>query len=221
MFSKNFSVKRIFIIFISFVVYCLLTDYPTLISLVQMFRTPPAFIWYLECLIFWKLMIIPLKPSLIKFPRTTFVTTLLISLTCGYFPYNINEYNISRALTYFPFFVLGNLVTWPKTIEFIGRISFKNLILWLAAISYLFIFANLSYFKIYLIFLNKYNYYHTPYSEYAIFFRIYQFVAATVISLFILKFFAKKNSPLSVLGKYSLLIYIGSSFILNFFLPNN
>lgn len=221
MFSKKFSVKRISFIFISFVVYCLLTDYPNLTSLVQMLRTPPAFIWYLECLIFWKLMILPLEPSFIRYPKTTLTTILLISLTCGYLPYNINEYNISRTLTYFPFFVLGYFVTWSKTTEFIDCISFKKLCLWLAAISYLFIFANLTYFKIYLIFFNKYNYYHTPYSEYAIFFRIYQFMAATVISIFILKIFAKQNSPLSILGKYSLLIYIGSSFILNFFLPNS
>ena len=214
MFSPRFSPKRLGIIFGSFILYGLLSNYPSLTLIPQMFLNPPANLWYLECLIFWKIMIIPLYPLLARHPKKILFAAAIVSLLCGYLPLPLEIGNISRTLVYFPLFILGRICTWPQVKNFADKISLHRLLWALLPVGYILILANIAYSDLYVVFYNKFNYFHTQWPDFAILLRLFQFTAAGIISLLLIKTLPAGNRFLNLTGRHSLAVYLSWSYLL-------
>jgi fucose 4-O-acetylase-like acetyltransferase len=102
---------------------------------------PEMTMWYLQCLIYWRLLIyITHKSTLIKpiVVWSVIIASFMISLLAGFVPIS-KEFSIQRACSFLPFFMMGYyshhfdvrklLNRIPVTIAYIGIIAVFGIIL--------------------------------------------------------------------------------------------
>ena len=159
-------------------------------------------------------MIIPLYPLLARHPKKILFAAAIVSLLCGYLPLPLEIGNISRTLVYFPLFILGRICTWPQVKNFADKISLHRLLWALLPVGYILILANIAYSDLYVVFYNKFNYFHTQWPDFAVLLRLFQFTAAGIISLLLIKTLPAGNRFLNLTGRHSLAVYLGWSYLL-------
>lgn len=170
-------------------------------------------LWYLVSLIFWYIMY-----DYIKDKRKWLIFSILISLLIGFDGSIYNYLSVSRTIFFFPFFILGTM--FNKECLFKLK-EHKKLLLFLS-ITILFILFLISRYVI-VDLLFEFVGYRSFYPDNPLFplsIRVFHYIGAFILGGYILTIIPNKKTSLSVIGKYSLYLYIVHSGVSKFFITN-
>lgn len=216
-FSRRFDLKSIALLTIIYLLYGLVfnPENPDC-TIGGLLHNPPSYMWYIESLIFWRLMQ-PLTSLLLRRAKLPVLCSFFaLGLGVGYLPYDISAFNISRTLSYWPLFVLGSAVSDTElrtAVNYFSRFKliFYNLLIILFSISFTFITPTW-----YLDLYNKYNYAGTFWGDFGIIIRSAQFISAAIIGITLTRITLSHPSAfLSLIGRHTLLIYIFMAYTLS------
>lgn len=172
---------------------------------------PNWLMWYLFCLIVWKLCVqlfdTDNKISMVLYIIVSFVAGIVVG-------YNVNAgmfVSIQRLVAIFPFFLIGfycgrnnNIITFIKSHKFLA----------IFAIVYTIAFLNIKNALFFLWFMFSYPYETLGYSAE---FRLFQYGAGVAFLLFFCVCVSNKKTIFTVLGKYTLQIYLIHGLLINIF----
>ncbi len=161
--------------------------------------SPKLALWYLICLIYWRL-------SLWHIFRKTrdgnlFAISCILALVSGFVPID-HDFSFQRAFAFFPFFVSGLISKKHDLIEKVKRLP---LVYVLITICLLLAFSRL---------LPKYmpSYHYESWNDPIL--RVVQSIMAFILCICILRLSDNKwTERLAEYGKYTLWIYIGHTFL--------
>lgn len=132
-------------IFETYIVFQFIRSIPVLLSgsfpfdFVLSFLLKPKYtLWYLICLIYWRLIVILIPPNLLlKAPSVILAFCFSISILGGFLPVKILE--LQRAMTFLPFFFMGYYSTEIDLKKWLSKIHIGIAIISVLA-SFLFIY---------------------------------------------------------------------------------
>lgn len=214
--SKHVSFRRTIMLILIYLIYGLLLNPEASLSLPELLKTPPSFMWYIASLIFWRLTQPLLAPALQQYPGPVILLFFALSLGIGFVPYDISQYNISRTITYWPLYLLGVSLSPAALNKFINnfpwiKLLFYNLLILLFCLSFSAITPTM-----YLDLYNKYNYAGTSWGSFSIVIRLTQFIAAALIGTLLTRLIFKHNPKiLSQIGRQTLTVYICLAYIIS------
>lgn len=172
---------------------------------------PKYTLWYLVCLIIWRLfvMLIP-KHFLIEKPFVVLALCFAISILGGFVPVKI--LSIQRAMTFLPFFFMGYYSTEIDLKQWLSKIHIGIPVISILA-SFLFIYIYLN-FKINFVLHGSTSYWSYPsLSPFVLCMaRCLLILAAIIVSTMIMRLI-RVQSLMAKLGGATLVIYVFHSFI--------
>ena len=116
-------------------------------SILSFFLMPKYTLWYLLCLIYWRLLVMLIPNGyLLKNPAVILTLCFVVSILGGFIPIKILSFQ--RAITFLPFFFLGYYSTKIKLSDWLGKIHIGIpvvSVLGLFLFVYLFLNFNLSF----------------------------------------------------------------------------
>lgn len=68
--------------------------------------TPWSVLWYLLCLLYWRIILYILPAKILNYKWLVILTSIIISLLAGFLPLG-RVLSIQRALAFFPYFIIG------------------------------------------------------------------------------------------------------------------
>lgn len=92
----------------------------TINSIVDFLLMPENTLWYLLCLVYWRLLVLFIPPRLLKRPLPILVLCFAVSIMGGFIPVNI--LSIQRAMTFMPFFFIGYYSIAIDCKQYLGKI---------------------------------------------------------------------------------------------------
>jgi fucose 4-O-acetylase-like acetyltransferase len=166
---------------------------------------PYWILWYLFSLFFWRIGLFIFDNL-----RFSFLLSIFIALIAGYIPETGYYLGISRTLTFFPIFFLGNILTQ----NFLSRLDFKlNKFLFSIVLISAFLF-----FYFYNIdsrwLMGSLSYKSLGHNElYACFYRIINYLASIIIGFSFIGILPRKNILYSF-GQNSMFVFLWHVFII-------
>ncbi len=173
---------------------------------------PPFHLWYLLSLVFWKFLLPAIKQI-----RYYFLLSVIAAISIGFNP-NINHFlSLSRTISLFPFFILGNICT-RESLNVIHKkkILAVSAIILVTAVAYYIVKANPTNISL-LFWDSSYNYsgYTTGIAALG---RLTLLITAVLVSAGFITVIPKKEYFFTRLGTRTLPIFILHAFFLGFFI---
>lgn len=191
------SYKRLFYLFLIFDFIYLGLDLFTTGVTIRRILTPSFALWYIWCLILWRLVLQCLPQKILNKQWLVLSISLIICIAVGFIPIN-KELSFQRAFTFWPFFIAGYYIRQANLINKIRNINKPIIVIafvFLCIIAYLFIpvmYSNHSYVKL----------------PQDINTRLIHIVIASCMCFSLLIIGQEKIPIFTTLGQYTLLIYL-------------
>lgn len=166
--------------------------------------TPSWTMWYLFCLIFWRLVVY-LMHSFIDIWFIPF--SFLIGLLAGFINVN-SEFSLQRFLAFFPFFISGYVLSQKEFVSFVKKERFFRYALGLFGCIF-FVYMLFIRFEIRnVVFLNL------CYGDcyYGFLQRLFFYFISSILSFLLLNIISRFNEFLAGVGRNSMFIYIYHTF---------
>jgi fucose 4-O-acetylase-like acetyltransferase len=163
------------------------------------FLTPYWHLWYIWCVLFWRIGIYFFKGYLTN--KTIIIAScFIVGFAIGFVPRN-STLAIQRIFAFLPYFMLGYFSKGKQLKEGISKLDIKWFILCLLCLVPIMIYKGQNYF---FILTNSMSF---EWSKLNMFGRISAYIIGISFSVIILRF-TKENNILSKIGKDSLIIYL-------------
>jgi len=164
-------------------------------------------LWYLPCLILWRIATQYYGHIFLKKPVFYFSGAVVLSLFWGYFPFQ-TSFNIQRLVAFFPFFLGGFLYRNYPTKDIVQKSRLFCLLSGIILLPWLILHTDGVNWNH--LFSNSYNYYQVHELLFGPFIRLGQFICAVAMTILVLRLSKRirSNKILEWAGKNSLLIYM-------------
>lgn len=168
---------------------------------------PKWLLWFLFALIIWKISLL-LIDKLKKYLPIIIAVSFVVGLVFGFLKFDGFILSISRLVVFYPFFLLGYHFKQNGFITKLGAINkwWKITLIALSFICFILIFVLFPHTPKNA-FYGSLNYHQLP--HYTIFFRLFNYIGATIITLTLLSITPKTKTPIAFFGKQSFTLYIG------------
>lgn len=212
--EKNKYKKGIICIFETYIIFQLIRLFLEVllgetISL-SMILSPRYTLWYLLCLVYWRLLVLFISPETLKKPFLVLSICFIVAIFGGFVPIKI--LSIQRAMTFLPFFFLGYYSTQIDLRSLLSKIHIGLPIIALFSLFiFIFLFVNKD---ISIVILGRSSYWsHNSFSPFVLCLaRCIWILTAICLSFFVMRL-VRVNSYMAKFGGATLVIYIYHSFI--------
>ena len=172
---------------------------------------PQYTLWYLICLIYWRLIVMLIPQSLLlKKPIIVLALCFSISIFGGFVPVNI--LSLQRAMTFLPFFFMGYYSTEIDLKKWLSKIPIGIPVI-SVLISFLFIYFYMN-FNIGFVLNGKTTYWsYSSLSPFVLCIARCVFILAAIFVSFMVMCLVRVQPLMAKMGKATLAIYIFHSFI--------
>lgn len=183
------------------------------ISLLNYIVFPTWTMWYLLSLASWKMVVYCIgEYALLTHKKLTLLMSFFISLVSGFIPVSVH-FSLQRTMCWIPFFMLGYYCNPSIISSAIKKISFFQsiLVILIALLGlYFFVGSSLRYIT-----AGSFNYYINANPLISLGERIISFICAIILSISVIRIIPS-NNHLANIGKNTLFIYMGHSFVATF-----
>ena len=114
--------KRLIIIYFVFNTAYIILDIATTGLSFNRLLTPSFSLWYILCLIYWRLVLQALPQKWLDNPTLVIAASFLLSLLVGFIPIG-GEMSFQRAIAFWPFFIVGYYLRQYDYIQKIRRFN--------------------------------------------------------------------------------------------------
>ena len=191
--------KRLIIIYFVFNTAYIILDIATTGLSFNRLLTPSFSLWYILCLIYWRLVLQALPQKWLDNPTLVIAASFLLSLLVGFIPIG-GEMSFQRAIVFWPFFIVGYYL---RQYDYIQKIRSFNK--WIAS-AFLIGLLVIVYVCMPTFYANQ------PYGSETLvcnmITRALQLLIAVLLCFCVLAITPEKMGKITDVGKYTLLIYL-------------
>ncbi len=121
---KTFAIYLIFIGF-NYILDAIVTQgFPSMAEAIKSLYMPPLAMWYLLCLMEWRVVVFVFKKCRWSPGWKMFAATIFFALAVGFVPLG-HEFSFQRAFALFPFFILGMMIRENNWMERIRQLDIR------------------------------------------------------------------------------------------------
>lgn len=209
--GKTFAIYSIFILLNMAMDMALGSDVPSFGEFLHHFYSPTLAMWYLMCLLYWRLVAHFLKRMGLQYSNLMLVVSFILAMLVGFVPIG-HDFSFQRFFALFPFFLLGLIIRERNWMERIKQLNIK--------VAFLMLFIGL------LLSLSTKTYMpRDPYASFSdLFIRAFQTFNACMLCFAVIRLsgfgWVKKFAPLGALTLFFYLYHIPIVRFLEFCYPD-